>query len=264
LVTWLLPGSGVVLKSLPRIERLDLAVVTLPDWHPEAPNQLTAPVYGYVVVHPDGPIVFDTGVGFGNEFIEEVYEPECVRLDDALGAVGIDASSVVAVINSHLHFDHCGQNPLLYGTDVPFFVQRPEVDEVERDRFYTDQGWALPPVAQRRLIDGDFDIAEGVKILATPGHTPGHQSVLIESAAGRVVLAGQAAWELGEFVEERATVSNTFSDAYHDVAIDSIRRIKAFAPEVVFFAHCAAHHTDDAIPAPEHWSSEDSEESPPE
>jgi glyoxylase-like metal-dependent hydrolase (beta-lactamase superfamily II) len=217
----------VVLNSLPRIERLDLAMVRLPDWHPEAPNQPTAPVYGFVISHPDGPIVFDTGVGFGNEFIDEVYEPECVRLDDALGAVGIDTSSIVGVINSHLHFDHCGQNPLLYGTDVPFFVQRPEVDEVERDRFYTDPNWALPPGEQRRLIDGDFEIAEGVTILSTPGHTPGHQSVLIESAVGRVILAGQAVWELGEFVEERATVSNVFSDAYHDVAIDSIRRIKA-------------------------------------
>jgi len=240
-------GFGVVLKSLPRIERLDLAVITLPDWHPEATNQPTAPVYGYVIVHPDGPIVFDTGVGFGNDFIDEVYEPECFRLDEALGAVGIDTSSIVGVINSHLHFDHCGQNPLLYGTDVPFFVQRPEVDEVERDRFYTDQAWALPPIAQRRLIDGDFEITEGVTILSTPGHTPGHQSVLIESAVGRVVLAGQAVWELGEFVEERATASNVFSDAYHDVAIDSIRRIKAFEPEAVFFAHCAAHRTNDAL-----------------
>lgn len=169
------------------------------------------------------------------------------RLDEALGAVRIDTSSIVGVINSHLHFDHCGQNPLLYGTDVPFFVQRPEVDEVERDRFYTDQAWALPPVAQRRLIDGDFEITDGVTILSTPGHTPGHQSVLIESAVGRVVLAGQAVWELGEFVEERATASNVFSDAYHDLAIDSIRRIKAFKPEAVFFAHCAAHRTNDAL-----------------
>lgn len=122
-----------------------------------------------------------------------------------------------------------------------------EVDEVERDRFYTDKEWALPPVAQRRLIDGDFEIAEGVTILSTPGHSPGHQSVLIESADGRVVLAGQAVWELREFVEERATVSNVFSDEYSDVAIASIRRIKALEPEAVFFAHCAAHRTDDDL-----------------
>ena len=240
-----------MLRSLPRIERLDLAVVSLPDWHPEAPNQPTAPVYGYVIVHPDGPIVFDTGVGFGNAFIDEVYEPQCAPLDEALAAATIDTGSIVAVINSHLHFDHCGQNPLWYGSDVPFFMRQLEVDEVERDRFYTDPEWALPPVAQRQLIDGDVEIAEGVTILSTPGHTPGHQSVMIESAAGRVVLAGQAVWALEEFVEERATVSNVFSDGYHDVAIDSIRRIKAFKPELVFFAHCAAHRNADVLRTPE-------------
>src|ERR671913_235232 len=208
----------MALRSLPRIERLDLAVLTLPEWHPEAPNQPTAPVYGYVIDHPDGPIVVDTGVGFGNDFIDEVYQPECVRLGEALRAIGIEASSIVGVVNSHLHFDHCGQNPLLYGTDVPFFLQQLEVDEVERDRFYTDKEWALPPVEQRRLVEGDLEIAEGVTILSKPGHTPGHQSVLIQSDSGRVVLAGQAVWGLREFVEERATASNVFSEDHLDLA----------------------------------------------
>lgn len=235
------------MKSLPRIERLDLSVVKLPDWHPEAGNQPTAPVYGYVIVHPDGPIVFDTGVGFGNAFIDEVYEPVSVPLDETLAAVGVDVSSIVGVINSHLHFDHCGQNSLLYGTGVPFFMRQVEIDLVERDRLYTDREWALPPVAQRRLIEGDLEIADGVSILSTPGHTPGHQSVLIESAAGRVVLAGQAVWELREFVEERATESNVFSAECTDVAVDSIRRIKALEPQAVYFAHCAAHRTNETI-----------------
>ena len=234
-----------MLTALPRIERLDLAVVTLPHWHPEAKNQATVPVYGYVIAHPDGPIVFDTGVGFDSARIDELYDVERVGLEEALCAAGFDPASIVGVVNSHLHFDHCGQNSLLYGTDVPFFVQRPELDAVEADRSYTIREWALPPVAQRRLLDGDLEIAEGVTILSTPGHTPGHQSVLIESAAGRVVLAGQAVWETREFVEERATVSNVFSDAYHDAAVDSIRRIKACAPDVVFFAHCTAHRADE-------------------
>jgi N-acyl homoserine lactone hydrolase len=238
---------GMALRSLPRIERLDLAVLTLPEWHPEAPNQPTAPVYGYVIGHPDGPIVVDTGVGFGNDFIDEVYQPECVQLDRALGAVGIEASSIVGVVNSHLHFDHCGQNQLLYGADVPFFLQQLEVDEVERDRFYTDAEWALPPVAQRRLLDGDFEIAEGVTVLATPGHTPGHQSVVVESAVGRIVVAGQAVWELQEFVDEQVTVSNVFSDEFNDLATDSIRRIKALKPQAVYFAHCAVHRPNDGL-----------------
>ena len=135
------------------------------------------------------------------------------------------------------------ERTLLYGTDVPFYMQQPEVDEVERDRFYTDKEWALPPPTQRRLVDGDFEMAEGVTILSTPGHTPGHQSVLIESAHVRVVVAGQAVWELREFVEERATESNVFSDEYSDAAIASIRRIKALGPQAVFFSHCASHTT---------------------
>lgn len=130
----------MALRSLPRIERLDLSVVTLPEWHSEVSNQATAPVYGYVIDHPDGAIVVDTGVGFGNGFIDEVYRPRSVQLEDALDRVGIDPSSIVGVVNSHLHFDHCGQNPMLYGTDVPFFMQQAEVDEVEHDRFYTDTG----------------------------------------------------------------------------------------------------------------------------
>jgi N-acyl homoserine lactone hydrolase len=241
-------GFGVALKSLPRVQRLDLAVLTLPDWHPEAVNQATVPVYGYVVAHPDGPIVFDTGVGFGNEFIDEAYEPQCVRLSTALTATGTDLSSIVGVVNSHLHFDHCGQNLLLYGTDVPFFIRQAEIDQVERDPFYTDREWALPPVTQRRVIEGDAEIAEGVTVLSTPGHTPGHQSVLIESEEGRVVLAGQAVWELREFVTEEATEGNVFSDEYSDAAIASIRRIKALEPEAVYFAHCAAHRASDARP----------------
>jgi glyoxylase-like metal-dependent hydrolase (beta-lactamase superfamily II) len=235
----------MALTSLPRIERLQLAVVTLPEWHPEHANQRTTPVYGYVIDHPDGVIVFDTGVGFGNEFIDELYEPDCVRLETALGSAGIEPSSIVGVVNSHLHFDHCGQNPMLYGTEVPFFMQQPEVDEVERDRFYTDAEWALPPVKQRRMLDGDLEIAEGVTIVATPGHTPGHQSVVVESTSGSVVLAGQAVWARHEFVQEQATASNVFSDEYHDAAIDSIRRIKALRPEVVYFAHCSTHRQSD-------------------
>ncbi len=234
----------MVLPSLPRVERLELATVTLPDWHPEAANQTTTPVYGYVIDHPDGAIVFDTGVGFGNEFIDEVYRPEQLHLDDALTAIGIDGSAIAAVVNSHLHFDHCGQNPLLHGSTVPFYTQRSEVAEVRRDPYYTDPAWALPPAEQRREIDGDVEIADGVTILATPGHTPGHQSVVVRSREGCIVLAGQVVWNVEEFVDETATASNVFSDELRRSAVDSIRRLKALRPVAVHFAHCRTHHGD--------------------
>lgn len=229
---------------MPRIERLDLAVVTLPDWHPEA-GMGEAPVYGYVIDHPDGAIVVDTGVGTGNEFIDEVYEPSVTSLDAALLAVGIDPAGVVAVVNSHLHFDHCGQNPRLYGGEVPFYLQRRELEAVEADPVYTDAGWALPPVPQRRLLEGDLAIADGVTVLSTPGHTAGHQSVVVESTGERVVIAAQAVWHAREYVAETATASNVDEEALRMTAVDSIRRLKALRPSTVHFSHCAAYRPDD-------------------
>lgn len=233
----------MALTSMPRIARLDLAVVSLPDSHPEAASSPSAVVYGYVIDHPDGAIVVDTGVGFGNDFIDEVYAPQRIRLDEALIGVGVDPTSVVAVVNSHLHFDHCGQNPMLHDSTVPFFVQQSEVDQVERDPFYTDAGWALPPLSQRRLLDGDLTIAEGVRILSTPGHTAGHQSVVVESADARRVIAGQAVWHWRELVAEDATASNVDVPELRAAAIDSIRRIKALRPDVVHFSHCSDYRT---------------------
>ncbi|NND74087.1 MAG: MBL fold metallo-hydrolase [Ilumatobacter sp.] len=236
----------MALQQLPRIERLDLAVLRLPAWHPEAAGSPTAPVYGYVIDHPDGAIVFDTGVGADNEFIDAVYAPDHLGLDDALHAVGIELADVVAVVNSHLHFDHCGQNPLFYGSDVPCYVQQAELDAVERDQFYTDPVWALAPTGQQRAVDGDLAIAEGVTIMATPGHTAGHHSVLVESGEGCAVLAGQVVWHADEFRDERATAANVEAKERRGDAIESIRRLKALRPQVVHFAHCSALHADGA------------------
>ena len=53
------------LAEMPAIVRLDLAVVRLPESHPAAPSGGKVPVYGFCILHPDGPILVDTSVGFG-------------------------------------------------------------------------------------------------------------------------------------------------------------------------------------------------------
>lgn len=231
---------------MPRVERLDLAVLTLPDWHPEASNRRSAPVYGYVIDHPEGAIVVDTGVGEGNELIDEVYDPRRFSLHEALRACGVEPASVVAIVNSHLHFDHCGQNPAFYGSELPVFVQQAELDAVENDPLYTDPAWAVPPPRQKRPLHGDLEIAEGVTLLRTPGHTSGHQSVVVSAGGDRVVIAAQAAWHASEYVDEIATASNVTVAGMEAEALDSIRRIKALKPRVVHFSHCAAYVTDSA------------------
>ncbi len=229
---------------MPEIVQLHLATLVLPDWHPEAQRTPSCVVYGYAIDHPDGAIVFDTGVGTDSELIDELYEPDLVLLDQALTAGGLQLESVAAVVNSHLHFDHCGQNPLLYGSKVPFFIGRSEIDEVQNDSTYTITEWALPPDDQRRLVEGDLAIADGVTVLAAPGHTAGHLALLVEADDERVVIAGQAVWNLAEFVDEVATPSNVADDELRPVAVDTIRRLKALEPTRVHFAHCDHYSPD--------------------
>lgn len=237
------------LASMPRIERLDLAVVELPAGHPASSVGRSAPVYGYAIEHPDGVIVVDTGVGEGNDLVDRAYRPTRVALDDALAARGLDPGAVVAVVNSHLHFDHCGQNPLLHGSGVPFFVQRAEIEAVEADDRYTVPAWALPPPEQRRVVDGDAVVADGVTVLATPGHTAGHQSVLIEAGGERIVIGAQIVWHADEYGAEVAGDANVDPDeGLRTAAVESIRRVKSLHPRSVHFSHCPPHRSSARAP----------------
>jgi len=230
------------LTQLPRIERLDLARVELPVDHPAAELGRSIAVHGFLIRHPDGAILVDTGVGFGNAFIDELYQPSCVHLGGLLVQLGIELEQVVAVVNSHLHFDHCGQNPALFGGATDFYAQAAEIANVEANRFYTDAGWALAPQDQRRTLRGDETIADGVTILATPGHTAGHQSVLIEASGRRVVIGAQVVWRGDEFESEVASRANVDPvPELQSAAVESIRRLKALEPEVVHLSHCPAH-----------------------
>jgi hypothetical protein len=89
----------MALRELPKVERLDLAVVTLPDGHPsgDLSGDLSVPVYGFLIDHPDGAIVVDTGVGEGNAFIDDAHRPVRADLGEALGALGAELSDVVIV-----------------------------------------------------------------------------------------------------------------------------------------------------------------------
>jgi N-acyl homoserine lactone hydrolase len=224
------------LTELPRIERLPLAYLVLPEDHPEAAESREAPVFAYLIHHPEGVILVDTGVGRGNAFIDEIYQPTVVDIGDALAECGVDHRDVVAVVNSHLHFDHCGQNPSFYGLNVPVYVQAFEV-EAAKQPYYTDPTWALVPSGQLRSVRGDEDIADGVRLIATPGHTVGHQSVVVQGGGNLVVIAAQSAWSASEFATIKPADSNIEDDTLREVAADSIRRLRSLNPSVAFFSH---------------------------
>jgi N-acyl homoserine lactone hydrolase len=198
---------------------------------PELPwARPTFPVFGYLIRHPAGPILVDTGVGLGNSFIEQLYSPVHHSLDAALSERGLEVGSFRLVVTSHLHFDHCGQSNRF--TEASVVVQRAELEAARAPR-YTVREWAEPPDVTLRVIDGEYDLAPGVKIVPTPGHTAGHQAVVVDGDDGQTVIAGQAAWNAEAF--EAGELGDDGWD--QDAGRASIRRLRALHPVRVVFAH---------------------------
>ena len=227
-------GGTVPLAELPLVERLTLARVTrVPEWHPEYGAFEPFPVHAWAIRHPDGVILVDTGVGEGHDVIDEWYGPEVVALGDALAAVQLDIGDIAAVVLSHLHFDHCGQQRLV---NAPVFVQAAEHAEAQRSR-YTITEWAAIPPDRLRLVDGDEEIAEGIHLVGTPGHTPGHQSVVIEARESRLVLAAQCAFHATEVDTGEPAPTNLHDETWRDAARESLARLRAFGPATVHLSH---------------------------
>lgn len=227
------------IRATPRVEPLDLGLVQLPDSHPRSGDG-TCLIQGFLIHHPDGFILVDTGVGSGHELINELYDPTVHPVIDVLNTAGVDERDVVAIVNTHLHFDHCGQNAALPNAAV--YVQEAEL-EASRIPAYTVPEWAHIDQARQRILSGDETIAAGVKVLSTPGHTPGHQSVLVgTSGEAQKLIVGQCCYSCGEF--EAGTIESTdmHDPTFLDVGFASLDRLRRLAPAEAYFSHDPVIH----------------------
>lgn len=222
------------LDEMPRIDRLTLAVVTaLPPQHPEHATFRPFPVHAWVIHHPEGPILFDTGIGFGNDWIDEHFAPKSTHLCDALSEIGLQTSDIATVVISHLHFDHCGQ---LGELSAPVYVQTAEYEASKEDG-YTIPEWAEINEEQLRLVNGDVEILKGVWLFSTPGHTPGHQSILVEGGSSRILFGAQCASSAQEIRTLTPSVTNLHGDDWAISAAASLQRVKELAPTEVHLSH---------------------------
>ncbi len=149
-----------------------------------------APVFVYTIEHPDGLVLVDTGMTDSFPELDEEWGPVLHRLPDELVA------RVAVVINTHLHFDHCGGNRLFAGT--PIHVQARELADARSQPDYTVPEWVDFGGATYVEHDGAGDVLPGVRVLPTPGHTEGHQAVLVDTDDGLVVLGGDVAYSFRE------------------------------------------------------------------
>jgi N-acyl homoserine lactone hydrolase len=173
------------------------------------------PVYVHVIDHPGGRVLVDTGM-------TELH-PLVADMDPRLrpwSEQEIDLAGIDIVVNTHLHFDHCGGNHLFAGK--PIYVQRRELDDARSQDDYTIREWVEAHGVQYAPVDGEFELLPGLRLLPAPGHTPGTQVVVVETGGRPVVLAGDAAVWFGEL---------------DDPQTEGQLVIRGLDPEMVWLAH---------------------------
>lgn len=176
-----------------------------------AEGGLTVSVHSLVVETPETKLVVDTCVGNdrNRDPLSMLNNMKTSYLEDLLAA-GYDPASIDIVLCTHLHFDHTGWNTrLVDGKWVPTFprasylLNRQELEMLAaidektpidflqvQHKLYAD---AIKPVLDAGLVkpvDGPFEVCPGVRLISTPGHTPGHCSVVIESKGEKALITG--------------------------------------------------------------------------
>jgi glyoxylase-like metal-dependent hydrolase (beta-lactamase superfamily II) len=175
---------------------------------PDRENRIMLALNCYLVRTPEATVLLDTGVGpdAGRRYADFYSVDRRPGLLAALSGVGLRPEDIDIVVNSHLHFDHCGGNTAKTeeGTwasafpEARFVVRRGEwaqaLDPVGRDRPSYASARLRPLLGSGRLefIDGDGPIVAGVEAVLVPGHTAFHQAVKVSSGGQTFVYAADA------------------------------------------------------------------------
>jgi N-acyl homoserine lactone hydrolase len=148
-------------------------------------------ILAWLLMSENEKILVDSGLGgldtpdLRNNFSqtpEQLIEAQLARFNTVPEEISL-------VVNTHLHVDHCGSNGSF--KKARFLAQKQELEyaqnplPVHRPAYDVDlTGMNL------ELLDGDAGIAEGVRVILTPGHSPGSQAVLVDTATGLYIVAG--------------------------------------------------------------------------
>jgi N-acyl homoserine lactone hydrolase len=172
----------------------------------------------YLIEHPQGSLLFDGGLPKG---VAESNEPVAIDggsmeytrwIADQLSDMGIEAKDVSHVAYSHLHFDHAGAANTFVDSNI--IMQRAEWDAAfAKGGEFVDTALIEDlKGADVTFVEGDHDVfGDGsVKLIFTPGHTPGHQVLLVNLAdTGPLVLSGDLYHTRANRSLRRAPVFNT-------------------------------------------------------
>jgi N-acyl homoserine lactone hydrolase len=154
-------------------------------------KRIILPVYSFALKGSDKKILVDTGI---EEFmappdLEERTGFPILEFEEALEEIGWKPEEVDIIIHTHLHNDHCENDSLC--TNAKVYVQKAELDFFHNPhpidhRYYEDVLDDVDVVT----VEGDTNIVDGIDVMFTPGHTPGGQSVVVNTDQGKAIITG--------------------------------------------------------------------------
>ncbi len=195
---------------------------------------ITVPILAAAATDGVHKIIVDTGIRDIEEYKKAepgVNQTEDQEITAAIRKyLGWSPEEIDIVINTHLHVDHCGCNYKF--TNAEFYVQKKEWNAAfnplkPAEPFYDYPAFDKTAINyfQWNFLDGDAEILPGCRVITTPGHTEGHQSVLFNTAEGVLCVSGDIC-NVAENVNE-----NLEPNIVVDVAAtyESLKRVRQFA-----------------------------------
>jgi 4-pyridoxolactonase len=213
-------------------------------WNVPGP-QVRIPVYSVLVEHDDGLFLFDTGIDLDHmnrvlpfELPEQTPEQ---TVPAQLAACGFSVADVTTLVNSHLHIDHVGGNKLFAGTRTVIHANEvAQARDPEPFEFfgYSDKSWDYDGLALE-TVSGDIELAKGIFLYETPGHTVGHYSLLLKPDGG----SAQPLLFAFDIAYTAAALEKGIQPGFHNnpsAGVRSIRRVKELAAAndaAIFYSH---------------------------
>jgi len=155
-------------------------------------KKIWIPNVSWLINTGDSDILVDTGIAshdivrylFGNTYQD--YQ----TIEEALEKKGSSPERIEIIVQTHLHYDHCGNNKLFPNAKV--IIQSREIDFAENPHpvFQGSYNLAYFEKSNFEIIDGEKEIFPGIRVIPVPGHSPGVQAVLVDLENKRAALTG--------------------------------------------------------------------------
>jgi len=206
------------------------------------------PIPVFLITHPEGNVLFDTGPHpdvFNDAFarwggLAKAFQPigdENSGILAQLDRINFRPDDIRYVVNSHLHFDHAGGNQFFPA--ATFLVSKKEFDDAKRPdtegKGYYKADWDHPLNYQE--LEGEFDLyGDGsLVVIPMPGHTPGHQILIVRKKGRQTIILSGDSVPLQENYNDFVVSRNNYDN---EQVIESVRKLHAVVEsEKAFLVH---------------------------